>query len=111
MSQIVAQAEAEREQEVKAIRRAELLGRVRSVFVWLFLATILIFAYNFHDKLTDVMDVVMPAKKSNILAASTMGGSATSKEPTGQAAVALRGAAQNAAVRDNLIEALSSNGK
>src|SRR5258706_4925258 len=51
MGQIVAQAEAEREQEIKARQRAEWFGRVRNAFILLFITTVLIFAYNFHDRL------------------------------------------------------------
>lgn len=120
MSQIVAQAEAEREQEVKAMRRAELFARARTIFGWLCLATILIFAYNFHDKLNDVMSLVLPNKKPSLLAGTdaagmmngTNGAAASgAKEPVGQAAVALKGAAQAAASRDNLIESLASGAK
>ena len=49
MDSIVAQAEAERQQEIKAALRAEWFGRLRSAFILLFVATVLIFAYNFHD--------------------------------------------------------------
>ena len=58
MSQIVAQAEAEREHEIKAQQRAELFGRARRMFVWLFIATILIFTWTFHNQMGEVMDVM-----------------------------------------------------
>ena len=108
MGQIVAQAEAERVQEIKAQQRAEWFGRVRTAFLYLFIATILIFAYNFHDKIGELVATVMPAKASAGLSVSgTNNAGDTATAPTGKAAVALQGAAQNAAVRDSLIDQLS----
>ena len=125
MSQIVAQAESERQQEIKAMQRAELFSRARSVFVWLLLATIFIFTWTFHNQMGEVMDVVLPAKKPSVFAhansarsvmlglagTNNISGTNSAGEPTGQAAVALQGAAQNAIARDNLIDALSSGAK
>ena len=110
MGQIVAQAEAERVQEIKAQQRAEWFGRVRTAFLYLFIATILIFAYNFHDKIGQLVATVMPAKATAGLSLSGTNGVAetgTATAPTGKAAIALQGAAQNAAVRDSLIDQLS----
>jgi len=99
MGKIVAQAEAERQQEIKARQRAEWFGRVRNAFILLFIATVLIFACNFHDRLGELVATIMPPK-----AADTTSGS---KEPSGKAAAALQGAGQNAAVRDQLIDSLA----
>lgn len=106
MGQIVAQAEAERLQEVKAVQRAEWFGRVRTAFVYLFIATVLIFAYNFHDKIGDLVATVMPTKATAGLTA-TSGTNGAPAEPTGKAAIALEGAAKNAAARDSLIDSLA----
>ncbi|MBW8863960.1 MAG: hypothetical protein JF609_03370 [Verrucomicrobia bacterium] len=100
MGQIVAQAEAEREQEIKARQRAEWFGRVRNAFILLFIATVLIFACNFHDRIGELVATVMPSK-------AAAGTTSDSKEPSGKAAVALQGAEQNAAVRDQLIDSLA----
>ena len=105
MGQIVAQAEAERQQEVKSQKRAEWFGRVRTAFVYLFIATVLIFAYNFHDKLGDLVATVMPNKAGAVIAGTnSVSGSTTT---SGKAAVALEGAAKNAAIRDSLIDSLA----
>jgi len=106
MGQIVAQAEAERAQEVKAQQRAEWFGRVRTAFVYLFIATVLIFAYNFHDKIGDLVATAMPSRAAAAMT-GTNGVSGASGEPSGKAAVALQGAQQNAAIRDSLIDSLS----
>ena len=119
MSQIVAQAEAEREQEIKAQQRAELFGRARRVFVWLFIATIFIFTWTFHNQMGEVMDVMLPGKKPSMFAHAGsarsamlgLAGTNSAGEPTGLAAASLQGAARNAMSRDNLIEALSSGAK
>jgi len=105
MSQIVQQAEAERVLEVRAAQRAEWFGRVRSAFVYLFIATVLIFGYTFHDRMGDLVATVMPAKAETV--AGTAGAAGTSGQPAGKAQVALQGASQNAAVRDQLVDALA----
>lgn len=97
MGSIVAQAEAERQKEIKAAERAEWFGRARSAFGIFFVATILIFAFNFHDKLGELVATVMPSKA----------GSAGAESTAGKAAVSLQGAAQNAAARDNLVDSLA----
>ena len=107
MDQIVQQAEAERQLEVKAMQRAEWIGRVRNAFVYLFIATVLIFAYNFHDRVGDLVATVMPAKSIAVTGSGTTSANGESTAPTAKAAVALQGAEQNAAVRDQLIDALA----
>ena len=102
MDQIVQQAEAERQLEAKNAQRTEWFGRVRSAFVYLFIATVVIFGYTFHDRFGDVVAIVMPAK-----AEAATGTSSKPGEPSGKAAVALQGASQNAAVRDQLIDSLA----
>lgn len=125
MSQIVAQAEAERNHEIKAQQRAEFIGRAGKVAVWLFIATIFIFAFTFRNQMGEVMDLMLPAKKAGSLAhagsarsimlglagTNNVSGTNSSGEPTGQAAATLQGAAQNAMARDSLIENLSSGAK
>jgi len=106
MGQIVAQAEAERQQEVKTQKRAEWFGRVRTAFLYLFIATVLIFAYNFHDKIGDLVATVMPNKAAAGMA-GTSGTNSVPATPTGKAAAALEGAAKNAAIRDSLIDSLA----
>jgi len=110
MGQIVAQAEAERQQEVKSLQRAEWFGRVRTAFVYLFIATVLIFAYNFHDKIGDLVATVMPTKATAGIASATGTNGVTgtaSEPPAAKAAVGIQGAQQNAAVRDSLIDSLA----
>ena len=109
MGQIVAQAEAEREAEIKAAHRAEWFGRVRKAFFYLFIATVAIFTYNFHDQMGTLIATVMPAKPAQVTpgAPGTSGNFAAPATPTGKAAAALQGAAQNAAIRDNLIDQLA----
>lgn len=106
MGQIVAQAEAERQQEIKAAQRAEWFGRVRTAFLYLFIATVLIFGYNFHARIGDLLATVLPAKANSTLAA-TGGTNGVATTTSGKAAVALEGAAKNAAVRDALIDSLA----
>jgi hypothetical protein len=55
MSQIVREAEAKREQEVRDQQRSLLFGKVRRVFVFLFIATLFVVAFNYH---TEVQQVV-----------------------------------------------------
>jgi hypothetical protein len=101
MGQIVAQAEAERQQEIKAVHRAEWFARVRKAFFYLFIVTVAIFTYNFHDQMGTLIATVMPAKTAPAAAPGA------TTQPTAKVAVALLGAAQNAAVRDSLIDGLA----
>ena len=87
MNKIVSQAEAEREREIRDEKRAHFLGRVRSVFVFLFIATVLVVAFNFRDQLTGLL----PSKKPDATA-------------PGQTAAILNQAQQNAAARDAVVD-------
>jgi len=104
MGQIVAQVEAEREKEVKAAHRAEWFARVRKAFFYLFIATVAIFTYNFHDQMGTLIATIMPAKAAP---AATTDAAGNPIAPTSKAAAALQGAAQNAATRDSLIDSLA----
>jgi hypothetical protein len=87
MNKIVGQAEAERKQEIRAHQRAQTLGRVRGVLGFLCLAALLAVAFNYRDKLTSLI-VTKPAAPASA---------------TGATATALKGAEDNAAVRDAVI--------
>jgi hypothetical protein len=104
MDQIVAQAEAERVAEVKAKKRAEWFGRIRLAFVFLFIATVAIFTYNFHDRFGELVAVVMPSKAAPADAAAA----STPATPQGKASAGISTAQQNAAARDALVDQLSS---
>ncbi|HEV2693546.1 MAG TPA: hypothetical protein VG347_11680 [Verrucomicrobiae bacterium] len=107
MGQIVAQAEAERVQELKLQQRAMWFGRVRTAFLYLFIVTVLIFGYQFRDKIGQVVATVMPARVTTALSGSSNGTNGAPAEPAGKAALALEGAAKNAAARDSLIDSLA----
>jgi hypothetical protein len=89
MNRIVGQAEAERQEELRmqkrAAFRAKIFGHVRGVFVLLFVAALLVGAYNYRDRLT----ALFAAKPK--------------PEITAQGSASLNAAQKNAATRDNVI--------
>ena len=64
MSQIARETEAKREQEVRDHQRRLFFGKVRSVFVFLFIATLFVFAFNYHTELQQLLseNVLAPPK-------------------------------------------------
>jgi hypothetical protein len=84
--------------------------------VYLFIATVLIFTYNFHDKFGDLAAAIMPPKQTadassadaSAASGTTTATAAAPAAPQGKASAALSGAQKNAAVRDALIDQLSS---
>jgi hypothetical protein len=94
MDKIVAQAEAERLQEIVAAKRAETMRRVRKAATFVVLAATVVVAYNFRDELSKKVAAVLPVK------------TASAEAPTGKISASLQGAEQNAAVRDNLIDSM-----
>ena len=110
MGQIVAQAEAEQQAEIKAQNRAEWYARVRKACALLFVATLLIFAYTFQGQYGAVIAAVMPARLASLTGSNptnSISDTNSSAAPTGKAAVILQGAQQNAATRDALIDSLA----
>ena len=64
MSQIARETEAKREQEIRDHQRRLFFGKVRSVFVFLFIATLFVFAFNYHTELQQLVSekVLAPPK-------------------------------------------------
>ena len=90
MSQIANQHAAETQKEIEARHRAamweKIFGKVRVVFLLLFVATIAVVAFNYREPLTNLVTSKKPAT-----------------EITGQVANTLKGAQDNAAKRDAVI--------
>ena len=89
MNRIVGQAEAERQEELRlqkrAAFRAKIFGHVRGVFLFLFVAALLVSAYNYRDKLTNLF-----ASKPAALTSA-------------QGSASINAAKQNADTRDKVI--------
>lgn len=89
MNQIVGQAEAERNEELRlqkrAALRAKIFGHIRGVLILLFTAALLVGGYNYRDKLTNLF----ASKPKPVLNA--------------QGSASLNAAEQNAATRDSVI--------
>ena len=89
MSQIVGQHEAAQQKEFqtqqRAAFRAKIFGKVRIVVLLLFIAAIGVVVFNYHDQLIKLFT------------------SKSTTEPAGQVANTLKGAQQNAAARDAVI--------
>ena len=85
MGKIIDQAEAEQQQEARGQRRRQTFGRARGIFVFLFGATILVFAFCYRGEL------------QNLLFAKT------SAPSGGATASALKAARDNAAIRDGVV--------
>lgn len=94
MNQIVGQHEAEQQAEARAQKRAQLLTRAKSVLLYLSIAAVLGVAFNYRNQLGNMIAARFTTAKPDA-------------GPTGQAAAALNGAKQNAAVRDALIDQIS----
>ena len=64
ISQIARETEAKREQEIRDRQRRLFFGKVRSVFVFLFIATLFVFAFNYHTELQQLLSekVLEPTK-------------------------------------------------
>lgn len=92
MNKIVGQHEAEKQEEIRAEKRAVIFGRVRSIFVFLAIATVLVVAYNYREKLTDLI------KGKPVATADTA---------EGQTSATLKTAQQNAATRDSVIDSIA----
>jgi len=86
MEKIVGQAEAEKKQEIHAQKRAVKVARARSIFVYLFILTLAVFAFCYREKIQSLV-FAKPAKQSD-----------------GRTSVALDAAAKNAATRDRVID-------
>ena len=93
MSKIVGQHEAETQKEIKARQRAafwdKVFGHVRMTFIFLVVATLAVVVFNYREQLVKFVS------------------SKPAAEPTGQAAGILKGAQDNAAKRDAVINEIS----
>ena len=89
MEKIVGQAEAEKQQEIRDQRRAEVFGRARSIFVFLLVATIGVFVFCYREQIQDKI-----FSKPSLLG-------------TGKVAAQLNAARKNAAQRDVVIDSIS----
>ena len=92
MSKIVGEAEILQKQEVLENRRRQIFGRVRAVFVFLFVATLLVVAFCYHTQLQETIS----AKLKGTPAASN-----------GQTSAALKSAQDNAAARDQIVNQIT----
>ena len=93
MSKIVGQHDAETQKEIKARQRAafwdKVFGQVRVVFVFLVVATLAVVVYSYREQLVKLVS------------------SKPATEPTSQTAGILKGAQDNAAKRDAVINEIS----
>ena len=89
MSQIVGQHEADQQKEFQAKQRAafraKIFGKVRIVVLLLFIVTIGVVVFNYQDQLVKLFS------------------SKPATDPAGQVANTLKGAQQNAAARDAVV--------
>ena len=106
MNKIVGQHEAVQRAEVRAQKRSEIFDRVRAVFIFLFIAAVLVVAYNFRDQLKDL---IMP-KHAVVTAEVTTnadGTFTTNSTPEGKTVSIVNAAQQNAATRDAVIDQIA----
>jgi hypothetical protein len=91
MEKIVGQAEAEQQHEIHVQKRAEVIGRVRSVFVFLLVATVFVFAFCYREQ---IQNAIFPKPSAQ-------------QQSGGQTSAALNAAKQNAAARDSVIDSIT----
>lgn len=89
MSKIVGEAEAGQQREIRDQRRRQLLGRVCGVFVFLFVATVLLTAFCYRAPLQDFIFSKPGGKPS---------------PAAGQTSAALKTAQDNASTRDQIVD-------
>ena len=89
MEKIVGQAEAEQQQEIRVQKRAEVVGRVRSIFVFLLIATIVVFAFCYREQ---IQSAIFPKPAPQL---------------GGQTSAVLNTAKQNAATRDSVVDPIT----
>ena len=118
MNKIVGQHEAEIKQQAHAEKRAMIFGRVRGVFIFLIIASLLVAAYNYRAQLTGLIvhkHSTMPTARfevvtnangevvTNVLNEEAVASSSSE----GKTAAAVNAAQQNAATRDAIIDSIA----
>lgn len=107
MNKILGEHEAEVQQEIREEKKRALLGRVRTVSIFLFAAMVLVFSFCYREKIVTVFNSTVLHKSDVAKADATDGSETTDGTPTGKASASLSGAKQNAETRDKLVEDLA----
>lgn len=105
MSQIVGQAEAEQQQELRRARKNQLLGRVRTGVKWAVVAGV--FAAIFCHRVELQAFVSEKLQHKSPMAAVLDGSSSDSRDSKGGVKSDISKAAANANVRDQIVDEVS----
>lgn len=107
MNQIVGQAEAEQQQELRHARRNQLLGRVRTGVKWALVAGVLVTLFCYRVELQAFVSEKLQHKSKMAAVMEGSADSGSSSESKGGAKSSISKAADNANVRDQIVDEVS----